>query len=508
MPGRSVSHSVSSETRRTRGGRGAGRAVACLAAVFVASRLAYAAAGVRFDASPLNGFWQLLDPALLKTDLIRSCFYLHSQPPLFNLFTGAVLQAFPGSESQAFQFIYLLGSFLLCVSILFLQLRLGVARPVALTVTLLFAVSPSCVLYENWLFYTLPTAAILALSAVLFHEVVERASTWSIVCFLGSVLSLALIRSTFHLLYVIVAIGGLAVACRRGRRRIMLCALVPLLILVGLSAKNLVLFGGFESSTWMGMNLWSTTGRNLSSNELERLVADGSLSDVSLVPRFSPLESYPDEYADVEGFESIAALRDVRKSTGHENFNHLAFVGISHQYLEDSMYVVSHHPRALCVGVARAWFQYFKSSSEDASLNVNRDGVRAMDELYDRVFYGKLPFDLSSVGALPIYDRARRQHVFALLLFVLPLLVLYALAQSTSRRENGLDRSRRALVLYLCFNITYVAVVGNVFEVGENNRFRFVSDPLYLALLGLFIHRLVVSRIPRLGSRWGARGDA
>lgn len=503
MLGCSGPHSGPSEVRRRRFGPGSGtsQAVAWLAAVFVVSRAAYAAAGIRFDMSPLGGFWQFLDPVLLRHDLLRSCFYLPSQPPLFNLFVGAMLQAFPGFESQALQLVYLLGSFLLCTSVLLLQTRLGVSRSVAFVVALLFAVSPSCVLYENLLFYTLPTALIIALSAVLLHEVIRRAGAWSITCFLGCVLALAMMRSVFHLLYVIVVIGGLVVVSRRGRKRIIILSILPVLLLVGLSAKNLVLFGGFESSSWMGMNLWSTTGRNLSVDVRERLVAEGKLSEISLIPRFSPLRSYPPEFTDVEGFESVAALRDVTKSTGSNNFNHLAFVGISDQYLEDALYVVSHHPRAFCVGVSRACFQYSKASSEDASLSANRRKLRAVASVYDHLFYGKLPCDLSSVRGLPIYDRGRSHHVFAFLLLALPLLVLYALRLLRSDAGRDLDGGQRVLIVYLCFNIVYVAVVGNLFEVGENNRFRFVTDPLHLVLLGLFIHRVVAPRVSALRVR-------
>jgi len=48
----------------------------------------------------------------------------------------------------------------------------------------------------------------------------------------------------------------------------------------------------------------------------------------------------------------------------------------------------------------------------------------------------------------------------------------------------------RILALYLCFNIAWVALVGNSHEVGENERFRFVTDPLSVALLGVALQRL------------------
>ncbi len=57
-------------------------------AMFLLSRSAAMAAGVRFDASPLGYFLQYLDPHLLRARLGESLWYLHSQPPLFNLLLG------------------------------------------------------------------------------------------------------------------------------------------------------------------------------------------------------------------------------------------------------------------------------------------------------------------------------------------------------------------------------------------------------------------------------------
>ncbi len=56
---------------------------------FIISRVLYYCLGVRFDTIPLFYAWQFLDVNLLQNRLIESVFYLHSQPPLFNLFLGA-----------------------------------------------------------------------------------------------------------------------------------------------------------------------------------------------------------------------------------------------------------------------------------------------------------------------------------------------------------------------------------------------------------------------------------
>src|SRR6059058_5149862 len=60
--------------------------------VFVISRVATFIAGVRFDDGLLHNAYQLLDVRLLHDQAATSIFYLHSQPPLFNLFTAAIVQ--------------------------------------------------------------------------------------------------------------------------------------------------------------------------------------------------------------------------------------------------------------------------------------------------------------------------------------------------------------------------------------------------------------------------------
>src|SRR5207245_7531778 len=98
---------------------------AALAGGFVVSRLLYWSIGVRFDSSSLGWYWQYVDPVLLKYDLVRSLVYLHSQPPLFNLFLGLVLKLFPGHEATVFQLTFLALGLTLTLSMFFLMARLG-----------------------------------------------------------------------------------------------------------------------------------------------------------------------------------------------------------------------------------------------------------------------------------------------------------------------------------------------------------------------------------------------
>ena len=72
--------------------RGPAHPIAVLVVCFAASRAGFWLAGVRMDFTPLTlGSEQLLAVRLLKGQLLTSVWYLHSQPPLFNLYCGLLL---------------------------------------------------------------------------------------------------------------------------------------------------------------------------------------------------------------------------------------------------------------------------------------------------------------------------------------------------------------------------------------------------------------------------------
>ena len=62
--------------------------------------------GMFYVMTPLNYFWQILDPQWLQYDLLRSLIYLHSQPPLFNALVGIGLGLFNQNLDQAFHIFY------------------------------------------------------------------------------------------------------------------------------------------------------------------------------------------------------------------------------------------------------------------------------------------------------------------------------------------------------------------------------------------------------------------
>jgi hypothetical protein len=245
------------------------------------------------------------------------------------------------------------------------------------------------------------------------------------------------------------------------------------------------------------MNFWRATTRNISLEEREKLIAAGKLSKISLFEPFLPLDEYPEEFRNTKGFENIPALSRNIESTGAVNFNHFAYIKISDQYMKDSLYTVFHKPKAFIKGLARAWFAYFKSTGSDYTFPIQPEHFPFMSNLYDYMFYGKLPYDLAKIESLPIYTTYRSHYIYIFLLIGLPFLFLYGLY--IYLKSDIFNSSQKIVILFLCFNIAYMALIGNTFESGENNRFRFKTDPFSLILLGIFIDNLI---IVKLKYRW------
>ena len=62
------------------------------------------------------------------------------------------------------------------------------------------------------------------------------------------------------------------------------------------------------------------------------------------------------------------------------------------------------------------------------------------------------------------------------------------------KRRDQLGQPENILVLFMIYNILFVSIVGNLMDIGENNRFRYVIDP-FLMILFVFFLRNAISAI-------------
>ena len=433
--------------------------------LFAVSRLlARGVFGLRFDAATLD-YWQVLDPQLLRTDLLRSVLFQHGQPPLFNIFLGVVLKAAGEHAPLAFDAVFLALGLALLLAIHALLRELGVPTPAALAATAVQAFSTTLLVYESWLFNTLPTAVLLAWAAVWLARA-ARGRRRAVLAFAAAVAAVSLLRSTYHLVWTVCALTLLLVAVPAARRRVAaLAALLALAPVVGLYAKNAVLVGSFSSSSWMGMNFARMTTDRLDAATRERWSATGELPAAAREPAFSPLDRYPAPLRSAPpGTPAHPALTAPVKSDGSENFNHAAYAAIAREDMRGALRVIARRPRVYLSAVREAWLTWLRPPTDYEFVEAQRQALGRWDALHSRLVLWSRP---GPRGDGPSW-----------MIAAAGLLVALALAATPA----GERRRRLLLLAFPLLAIAVNAVAGNLAEVEENNRFRVEVEPLVWAL--------------------------
>jgi hypothetical protein len=463
------------------------REILLVAAAFLLTRILAAALGVRFDVAPLDFYWQYVDPALLARDLWGSVLPLHSQPPLFNLFLGAVLRLPEGLRMPAFQAVYLTLGLTLVLALLGLLARLGVGPRLRTGLTLITVVSPVLVLYENLLSPALPIAAALTGSALFFHRFMAERRLGDGLVFGAFVAALVLTHSLFHLIWLIVALGLAALglwrprptpaAARKTRLATALALLLPLLLGLAWYARSLALHGSFAASSWLGMSLANTAPRMMSPADRRSLLTGERA--VLKIPPFSPLPAYAG-LVPTPPATGRPVLDQPWKSTGAINLHHLAYRDVSRLYRDAWVSLVRLRPDLQARAVGAAWLVSFHSAADSSWFGDNRVRLGLWPDL-GRWLSGQVePFQ----GVLGGW------YVAWLTLLGWAAGVAWGIWESVKALRTGRqDRSRPAAltVAYLTFTVLWVALVGNLVELGENDRFRLFAQPLATALLGGFL---------------------
>ena len=462
--------------------------------VFVASRLGYYWAGIRFDASPLRSYWQLIDPVWMKSDLLRSIWYLHMQPPGFNLGVGLIVKLFPQSFEAVLYGLFLLMGAGISVLLLDCLRQFGIGPRSRVALTTLFIASPGCVLYEDCLMYDYPVALLLLAAVSLLFRFARCRAVFYSFCFFGCLLALLLIRNVFHLglIYLAAAAGWFFYS--NSRRAIVLGALPALALGTGLYLKNWILFQAFTGSTWLGMQLGVTTTYQLSDAEAGSLIARGELSPIARITPFSSIEQYQPFITPVAP-RGIPVL-DAPTAADHPNYNNLAYLQIHRQYAEAARAVWVHAPSAYIRGIAIAGFTYFLPASNVHSFDQARARMRVLERIYAAVFFGQFRQVDSRKELRAMYARGDRAKlalytgIFAMVL--IPLLTLWGAAQLLiGKLRCRWKPEERAALAFILFVVLLVTASANLLSSFENNRYRFPIDSYYLILLALSARTLL-----------------
>lgn len=466
-----------------------------LVGFYIMSRLGFYAAGVRFDLEPLKTSWQILDPVLLRENLLESVYYMPGQPPLYNLMLGAVLKLSDDDFTLTLIFRGLYSAMALASTLLLYMLvrRLTGNLWVGFGAALLFMLTPALALYEAIPYYTLPILVLLCTIGWLFHLCMERFTLTRAFALFLVMAALIYTRSMFQWQWFVVLAIYAALVLPGYRKAVFAAALVPLLLIFALYGKNLLITGHFATSDWMGMSLSKLTTLAIDRPERERMAQNGLLSDMALIDfPFNTPDAYPEFFDNAEP-TGITVLDQRRKSTDHVNYNHIAYAEVSEQALDDALTAIRIHPEAYLQSMGSAWLMFMRPASDYPFLHANRQAIEPYSRAFSLLLAGQPEYPDK-----PGFD-LEMGHIGILIAIGYGLAVLYGLfllLRFAVRREVS---ATDATLIFLWLNIMYVSVIGNAFEVGENQRFRFSINPFITATLAVMGYRLW---------RWGRRGEA
>jgi 4-amino-4-deoxy-L-arabinose transferase-like glycosyltransferase len=413
-------------------------------------------------------FWQHLPLESLKSDLWRSVWHLHAQPPLYNIYGGLMAKALGPRHLQGLHF----------ANILFGGLLSGLTYVVAYTVSrrfrfsivvaALLALNPALFLYEAHMLYDVMTAFLVVLSCawLAFHALRPRVA-W-LVLFILTVNLLILCRSMFHVALLAPLAPLACLLAGRRWKRLLAFSLVIGILSVGWYAKNLAQFGFFGSSSWSGMNLWRVAWAYYTPDELDALVGRGIVHPVT---------------AKVEAFEkpSLFVAHGFRETSdvrvlALDNYNNVNIPAIADMYGTSALRLIRHDPRHYLRNVGKAYRMFCRPSSKLRFLDANREKIRALDGVASDLLQG-----YRWLGG----DKKRpERHCNSFVFFLLPA-AMALLAVSAARACRGSVslwvahiRSQSVLV-FLGLIVGYVCLVGCTHELGETDRFKFsVEAPL------------------------------
>lgn len=207
--------------------------------------------------------WHFLSPEILRSDLARSLWLLHSQPPVLNALAGGLLKL-SGVTGIAVSilgtgFLYLEGLFCVLATARLGSWISGSGRAgLAAGASLLLL--PGFAVLTHQFFYTLITQALLLGFLLVFRRSLRDASESALWGCAGMLVLVAWTRTLFGPPWAL-ATWVLTLACQRLAHRGSSLARSwrpTVFLLVALStwpAKNYLVFGCFTGTTWDGFNL-------------------------------------------------------------------------------------------------------------------------------------------------------------------------------------------------------------------------------------------------------------
>ncbi|MDE3060830.1 MAG: hypothetical protein KGJ06_07455 [Pseudomonadota bacterium] len=446
-------------------------------AVYAASRLVFAQAGVSFTyQQEITTYLQYLDVEQLRHHLLYSLFYLHSQPPLFNLLLGLSFKLFGDHWHTAMHFLFLLLGLVTNVALFRVMRLLGIGAIAALCVTCVYMISPSQILYENLLFYPYAVAALITIGAWCIAELACRRNRRWGHALAWTVAALCLLQGSFHplLLALPFCAAGYVLGWRAAAKIISL----PALLVLAWYAKNVALFDVYSGSSWMGMN-WSRVAINSLFNSQREQLFEQTHDPLARIPAFLPPEKYQ-PFVALPPIGDIPVLSEAYKTGGAPNYNNALYILVSKRYAKLSWEAIRLFPDNYLHNVLVALCLAAAPSERYNYIGDNIHRIAGYADWYDMLVW------LSPYPFLPARNSYGPAYIMGLTpLFLFPVGLMLCWLRCLQSGYWRTSPPRFWALLYMTALPLYSLVVHSLFEIAENNRFRFDWEPLLVAVIAL-----------------------
>jgi hypothetical protein len=438
-------------------------------------------------------FWQALPIESLRTSLCESIWNLHSQPPMQNLYVGLLAKWFHPHHLEWMHYINIFLGACIPAMVGVIVWRIARNKFGGIAAALLYALSPSLLLYEAYPLYTLPAAFLVTASIFCLAMFCPDRKTGWLYAFVVIVNLLILTRSAYHVVILLAVVPVTVLLAGEKRIRVLAICLLISSVSVGWYAKNYARFGFFGSSSWSGQGLWRITGKDYSSQKKAELLARGVIEPVAAeVHTFTAPWAYR-RY----GFDKTSEIA----ACNNDDFNNINIIAISQAYQRSAIGVMRDDPKTYFKNVARAYRAFCVPSSQYLQVSDNAAKMSGHEWVASRVFQGQwlCEYLAGRMGA----------DVFrSLLFFILPLMVLGHLLSSIRRcglRPGAWGKmiSRDPAAWMGMFLIIYSTAVCCMAELGENMRFKFLIESLLWSVgLGLAVRLLQRRRLAGDDFEW------
>lgn len=460
--------------------------------------------------SEISSSWQLDSVDNLMANPFTSSWYRHVQPPLYNLYIGAILRwsPFPPIGTiYVLSLVALLGASLLLCDIL---QRWRVHPWAAGTITVLAMANPNLLSTIVVSSYEVPVMALLVLAFWLFQRYLDAPRPQLLVWLSVVLTAVSLTRSLLHPVWVVGFLLFAVVARKVPVRAVVVAFAIPVLCIGGWMVKNQVLFDSATTSSWLGFNLQRGVMAPMARADVEASVADGDVTGLALVNPWQPLDAYAEWN---EGCQPSRRHPSLYVQTwtlpgGDANFNHECYLPLYAQAEANAKTLIATYPgrylstRLAIMPSSFAMAEVGVDTPYRSPAGVVRPSRTWMDALGDATLLPvTVHLDMSDWN-LPFFGVDELTYRVSLTLaacslFLLARGLLAAFRLVRQGRRDGVRSWDRDELLWLLVAGTaiLVIVVGNLIEFGENGRFRATLDPLLVALPLGALYRTVAAKV-------------